>query len=607
MINTKNILEKKGIKELTFDVSKNYLSTLNTETLISSYILSCGQDVTVGGTTNQNTAHMLMSFNHKLLTQALIKFLFNGDGNKAIGTKKYCGLFEQSSLELQKKDPQKFIDDNKEVLVTIVKPGDEDRIIREMKQCNIYDDDNLDKITWDLNVIYRMYQERIIDSAKKAFKVIIKIALDSYIPDSLFRIVYSLDYESKTIKFTRPRYQRRTKEGGCKESFRDPISEIQIELVKYLDGLVHKAMDLNIVMTDEEENMLYGYLSYGPYDDLYKVIRPFYNKLTKEHTDRLEEIEKDAIDLHYEEKEKLDAISAENHRYRAQLDDLSICVTQMLDGIEDKHAVNLMRLVSHMKGTGFSKENASRMAISLIPKMYKKYIVDKADIKVCGYPILKDNGLEEGETYTFLAGQSDNGSILDFGKEMAYATGDFRIEVFNGKKYAVKDINIDIAGADFSKRTFILQSKSFNLDDIKIFLKEGENVRVDEVGHIYNNDMLLGNVAYIPKSEEKDKYFDRGNSIEDLLSVSGKVASVSITDLNENDEDDMKNVYIMFSLEDVENVEKECDVVIDESALFNNNIIKDEAAVDEIDESGLNFDDIDKMDDLDLEFDNQMK
>lgn len=553
------------------------VNLFNKDNIVSAFrVTTTSGNINVGSATNKCTTHIALSVTPTLGRKALMKTF--GLTMEEVGVGKYVGLAKVAAREM--KDIKKYCTDNKDVLVTLISQDMVDDLLEEMKNCDLNDAENVQKIFWDLNVIYRMYQELIIDAAKKAYKVVIKIMLEGYRPMSLQKFNHDFNYAEKTINISQS-----TKSMVGIELFQDPINEIQEDLADFVKELVTKAFEVEIEMSEEESNRLLGYLGYGPVADLIQTVKHGYAALTGQHQAILEEIRE--LDEDNEE-----AIAIENKRYSFGLERLKTLVEQLLDGYTDEDAASIMHLIACTDSNmNFNKKSGNQIAVSLMPEKYLSMILaNDAKVKVMGYQIAVDVKLEVGSVVEFSNGVSMDGAVLEFKNEIEYANGLFRIEEFKGKKYAVKDIEFKSKEADYSKRVFSVKQKSFkDIEVIKDSLKEGSTIIVDETGDVKTRDTRIASVKC-----EFGAECENGNTIETLLNVRGTVTYLNII------ESEDYGFTILFELSNVVELEEEedimPDIIEDETEIITEGTKEELAADDEIqDMLEENYDEIEEM------------
>lgn len=499
---------KKAVKE-------NYLTSFMKESMIESFIIStCRNDTNVGQVSNKCTTNIALSLMPALAKLALLRTfgITEDESNKG---QKYIGIVCKSSLDMD--NVEKYCTDNHKVLVTKVNKGLAEKAWKEMQTCDLSDYSNIKKIYWDLNVIYRMYQELTIDAAKKAYQVEIEALIEGFRPMSLQKFSHTFNWREKVCDIV-----PNTQHAKNVELFEDHIYDIQKQLVTLTTDFTNKSFEIEVTMSEEEKTRLLGYRGHGPIADLVQSVKHSYSALTGQHQEALEEIRNNE-DVFGEDEE---AIASENKRYKAAMNVLRVLALQLLDGVDDNNAASILQLIACTDSNGsFDKHSGNQIAVSLMPEKYLAMVLHNgAKVDVMGYKLAVDNKLEIGSEVEFVNGVSNNGSILEFKNEIEYATGLFRIEKFNGMKYAVKNLEFVSPNADYSKRVFSIKQNSYKeIETIKELMAEGSSIVVDEIGDIKSRDIRIAAV----KCEFGD-VCDMGNTISDLLNVRGIVSYLNI-------------------------------------------------------------------------------
>jgi hypothetical protein len=454
-----------------------------------------------------------------------------------------------------------------------------------MKSCDLNNPANVKKIIWDLTVIYRMYQELTIDAAKKCYVVDILIAVECVKPLSSQAISHVLQYsdedkleiksenyrpltkknERLTIYQTTP--EKNLADGTQREFFIDPINRVQQTLAEFLEELVDAAYNIKVEMPEVEVKRLLSYQGRGPVQDLIETVKYAYRTISIEYRETISEINR-------EENEDLYQRTKED--YKRGILSLKVLARQLLDGLDAKEAASIMQYIACANAEGFNQESTNQIAINLVTEEFLTMLVQtSAEVKVMGYKVLVnmkvDNNpeLKEGDVVKFFNGVTDNGSIIDFKKEIEYASGEFRIEKFNGSLYAVKDITFDIAKADFSKRVFCVKAtKGRNENDVNAIidkLKEGSQLVIRKDGSIRNHDELIAEVKH-----------EDGGAIAKLLGVTGTVSYLKVI------RTEQYPTMIMFELDDIEVLVPTTNEDIMPEIETNEVIIEETEAVEEI-------------------------
>lgn len=561
--------KREQIKERVIEFAKENI-------VICHKQMTASGNPSVGDVTNKNTTHLALSFCPNIASNALIKHFELSEAD--LGHSKYVGLVAKLASDME--DSKTFCTDDKKVLITLINNSMVDGLIEEMKSCDLRDPENVKKILWDLTVIFRMYQELTIDAAKKCYIVDILIAVECVKPMSLMPVKHYMPYadeDDKEIDFTKNRalttkndkitiYQatpeKKLKDGSKRILFVDPTSKVQKSLAMFLEELVAMAYEIEVEMPEAEVQRLLNYKGDGPVEDLTQTVKYAYRTISIEYRETISTINREENeDLYIRTKEE----------YKRGISSLQTLAKQLLADYSPEEAASIMQYVACANAEGFNQESTNQIAVNLLSAEFLTMIVNtSAEIKVMGYKVLHNMGIKEGDVVNFLHGVSDDGSILDFGKEIEYVTGEFRIEKFKGSLYAVKDIVFDIAKADFSKRVFCVKAvkgrTANEVDAIVDALKEGSQIVVRKDGSIRNHDALIAEVKH-----------EDGGAISKLLGVTGTVSYLKVV------ETEGYPTMIMFELENLEELESYTDEDI-MPEIETDEIVVTEDEIDDIDE-----------------------
>ena len=522
-------------------------------------------EANIGTISNDNSIIISLAVSTYLAKKALMK-TFKIDESE-VGTDKYVGIVAKEATSME--DLKKYCTDNEKVLISLVYAGIEDELIEEIKRCDLNDKDNLKKIYWDFNVVYRMYQEMQIDSAKKAINVEIKIIIEGYRPLSLQKYTHKFDYANKKIEITQKGVNTEddtaTRQDDC-ILFQDPINDIQEVCVQTIVTCSNEMFAAEVIMSDEESTRLQAYKGEGPVKDLMNNVKPGYAALTGQHQEILA-----ALRLYTDKDSNEESIKLENKRFTKALSVLKTLPLQLLDGYTDNEACSILQSIACTDSNGvFDRRSGSQLATSLLSEKYLSMILEnEAKVKVMGYKININNGLKIGDQVEFINGVCyDNGSLLHFKKEIGYANGIFRIEEFKGSLYAVKDLEFNSPKPDYSKRVFFVRKKSIKMEisEIEEMLQEGSVLVVDAYGDIKSRGMKVASVncAF-------DSVATNGNTINDLINVRGTVSYLNIV------ESKVYGPTIMFELSDVVELDEEEECIMSDVVESGNTIVVEDA------------------------------
>lgn len=552
----------------------------NASTIHRSFVkMTANGNPDVGSTTNAGLNCNLISLKPKAARKALMKiFNINEYEVRKNKGKEYVGL--QSKLA----DKLGYNTADKKVYVTNINESMVDDLMLEMKTCDLFDPENIRKIFKDVDAMYRMYQELIIDAAKKATIVKIKFALTNDRAMCLQKFAKSYDYDKNELKIEKffPEMY---------EFFNDDLNMMQSSVVNYIKDVITVIREAGKGMPETEANRLRSFMGIGPSEALVGIAKFAYSKIIAEHRKALENHYNSLSVLADDNNDKEDDIVKQKKKIRnARIDMLANFTRQLLVGFSDEEKASIVQFCAKTDKSGeLDVKSSNMMATSLLKEEYLTMITAQSEVKVCGYKLLKNKGLQVGDVVEFTNGISANGSLLDFKDELVFASGEFEIQEFSGALYATKPLEFKAPEVDMTKRLFCVRS-SKNKAAVNKAIKglsgdENKIITVDEFGKIKLDNIVIGEVK---TTDEKE--FDR------LLSVKGWVSHLMVV------EDKDYNTFIMFELSDVIQIERETEIEVDDSDLFNDEEVEvDDEEVEVEDSPDVEDDIIDEL--FDEEFD----
>lgn len=515
------------IKKSTTKVGKEvkFIEGLRKEIIMESFKTQfLTSNLSIGVISNGNST-IVSLFDHPEKAAKALKLAL---GLKTIGTKKYKGLqaivAERAGVE----------SDDVNVYCHFITEEVSIALIEEMKNANLRNKENVFNILFDLNIMYRMYQELTIDAAKKVYEVAVRVMLELYRPYSLQEMVLDYDYEAGTFSFAHKAVTGKVTNTSIRKiGFHDNLSQAQLELAKHLAETAATINEMDVTMSDEDFNKLNSYRGFGPVKDLNNTVKYAYGNFTAKYMAALQKAK-------LFEDEGME--TAARDAYRQEIQMLTILCRQLLDGYTAEQKATIMQTVAckDNKSGELNRNKASQLATSILTEEFLTSVLNNhAQVTQCGYKVLINGNLDEGDVVEFAFGMSEDGSLLDCQGEEHLACGEFEIIERNGKLMAVKDIEITVPEADYTKRVFAIKYNEKLADLAEELMVEGKKVIVDECGDIKVDGVKVGTV----KMEESKKK-KKGNRIEDLLGVTGTIEFVSI-----NSDDNSYNS--MFLLTDV--------------------------------------------------------
>lgn len=539
----------------------------------------------VGPTTNMGLNLNLLGLNPKVAMKALL--LKYGTELTGINSKKeYKGLVGKMAQEL------KIMTDGKDVLVRIIKDNEVQGLVNQLKACNIKDEDNVKNFFRDTDDMYRMYQEMIIDAAKKAFKVKIEFEITDFRPLCLQKYTKEFNYDESTFEFNKNTPDIVDKATGRKRTYyADQMHICQEARMEYTKEAVDLVRNLAVQMTEEEELRLLGYKGYGPVADMIELVKYAYGIFTKNYRNAITEYKKaNYVEVSADGKDiEDDVLAGHKAAYKSDNARITLLGRQLLDGLTEEEIASIAQLVSKTEGgDSINRKSSNQMAISLFTEEFLSMVRDTtSQIQVMGYKLLINKGLKVGDKVKFVNGASANGSLLDFQDEMAFATGEFDITEFDGTVYATQPLVFNAPKADFTKRIMFVKPKSYKkFETVKAAIKEDAKLAVNEYGEILIDGQTIAEVKF-----QEGQSDSKGRTMESLLSVKGWVSHVTI--IEEKD----RAPFLMFELSDIVEMEREVEVEFDDSDLDSTEELVDEA-LEELEDFDIEVEEDDMLDEI---------
>lgn len=174
-----------------------------------------------------------------------IKDIVNSNKMEVIGSKKYVSPLKVEKLNLDGAPINK---------VTVSKAMLED-VKKAINMADLYDPSNLIKISLDLDVVIRLYQETVIDAAKTGEFIKLDLLVNNYRDKSHLAFKSEIkrnDEGHNVVSITR-------EDGSEKKTYNDSVySEIQDEVIKEVEATVQSLIDVSIESdTKMEETVSY--------------------------------------------------------------------------------------------------------------------------------------------------------------------------------------------------------------------------------------------------------------------------------------------------------------------------------------------------------------
>jgi hypothetical protein len=462
----------------------------------------------VGQLTNANSSQVELMFD---LKEAYDTFT-NAFGSH---THEYKG-FETTTITI----------DGVECDLVIITKEDAAKVAEEIKHSK-YDEQSLIKILFDLNVIYRLYQEGTIDSAKTGEIIEICISLRKHCwAKSLARIKSSINNKNHVI------YDVVIPEGKEDIVFIDTMYSIKRDLMTSLKLTFDNAILPRTVEYNEEDISKFAAVKLtndkGLIESLSKL-KLYYNDITGNHRAIMNTIND----------EDEDSKRAEKEEYNRRIKSLTSMIRKMTSGLDPVDAVTILKYVSmsDRNSKGLRKDGGSAFASVVMPNEYVQMVMKLwGGNDFAGYEIINPKCVA-GDVINFNYGVSDAGII-----KSAY-TGELEIVDINGKLYAGRKISETMpVSKDTSMAVLRIKDSSFKgkvgqimteLENAKVTVntcmktingnklfeynlsKDGKVIcEIDTQGKVFNNTIngAIGEidcVTTITTKDENDKEYSR--------------------------------------------------------------------------------------------------
>lgn len=296
-----------------------------------------------------------------------------------------------------------------------------DQLIEEM-QSVLFSDDNLRKMLFDLNVIYRYYQESIIDAAKTGQKINVKIEIGKLTwALSLTQMHGDLNWDGSEFKV----YMDRSVEKK-EDTFQDTFYKVKGKLVKELKSVIEEEFcQAKQEFSIEELAMFQKYAGKANKDlvDSLFMLKLMYNDLVAGHIKRLES------SISEEDQD------ASKDEFKSEMAVLSAFARRLTEKFSPVERARVAKFASMISTAGIRADGGSQFAALALPEEYLMMLVqDFAEIDFAGQKLIANKGYVAGDMVEFKHGIAEQALVE------ANINGVFEIKEFNGSMYATKQI-----------------------------------------------------------------------------------------------------------------------------------------------------------------------
>lgn len=427
--------------------SMNKTFAFNTSNFIDPFIKEMlNGNKSIGDVTNTNEIQIALSRDPKKALQILRKAF--GEGSKDM----YIGLM-----------PAIHLIDGQEVDVYVVTPATIDQIIEEIKTVK-YTDANIKKIFADINMIFRFYQEKIIDAAKTGEEIEIKIEIGRLTwAMSLTKMVGGINWAGGEFIA-----ELDSSIHAKKDTFQDLFYKVKAKVLNELREVMNTHVctaEQSFSTTELAMFQQYAHASHkGLIDSMY-MLKLLYNDLVGGHTERMAGASEDEQnDYKSEFRADMEVLTAFARR-----------LTSKYSPVERARIAKYVSMVSLMNSNGkrvlnLRADGGSQFAALLLPEEYLLMInSDFAEVTFAGEPLLVGNTYKAGDMVAFTHGIAANDVVA------ADLNGVFEIKEFDGRLYATKEI-VDLVTIPEPEMVAPIKLKDSSIDG-----------RVDEVMSLLSN------------------------------------------------------------------------------------------------------------------------
>lgn len=424
-----------------------------------------------------------------------------------------------------------------------------EQLIQEMQSVE-FSDENLRKMLFDLNVIYRYYQETIIDAAKTGAKVDVAIEIGK------LTWAMSLTDMHGEIKWDEEKFHTYL-DGSIakkKDTFEDSFYKLKARFIMSLRSVIEQ----DIIPAEQKFNIeelarfqKYANKAHRSLVESLKMVKLLYNDLAAGHAKRMEDSESD------DEKED------SRKQFKEDISVLSAFARRLTEDFSPVERARIAKYSSMISSNGIRADGGSQFAALALQEEYLMMLIeDFAEIDFAGQELIANKVYKSGDMVAFTHGIAEHALVE------ADINGTFEIKEFNGKLYATQKIadmvtipsaenvapvklkQASIKGRerevveqlDAAKQVFVTANTSVvagkKVDDYAIYvINENDEIikvaDIDTQGGLYNQ-MVNGAKATISKiAHNKVRAYRKGNEVESVivmlkdLEISGDFKGVS--------------------------------------------------------------------------------
>jgi hypothetical protein len=380
---------------------------------------------------------------------------------KALGGRgKYESVFDQADH----KTIVKF--GNEDMVVYFASITDSEIVAQRIKDCDISTEENLDIIYRDIDILFRVFQESIIDADKKGEKVAVNFVLSKFKPLSLIgvennfnKFVSYLQEVRKNTKSVDSNEEHSQlafyrKDYGNAEVFEDVVSSLQDDMGCIFEEAFSTTLTeafSTACLSDAEMKVLnVAYDKFEVADDINQVVKKCFQAISMQNAKVLSRIsEQTAEGLDSRLAKEMVANAAAD--YKRKISYVSNLTNQLVEGLDVVTAGKVIMAASILEKDGkLNPMNTSSMPYTIGYVYSLAKTINEVGITKTGCQLVTGTArhTKAGDVLVFSNGiaTAENGkNVIAKGERI---TGEYTIHEEDGQFWAVQDFSVsDIEAA----------------------------------------------------------------------------------------------------------------------------------------------------------------
>lgn len=319
--------------------------------------------------------------------------------------------------------------DGQEVDVYVVTPMMIDQIIEEIKTVK-FTDANIKKIFFDLNIVYRFYQEKIIDAAKTGEQITVKVEIGRLTwAMSLTNMVGEVNWDKQVLTANLdPSIAKK------KDSFQDLFFKVKAKIMNEVQQVMNEVVCVAEQKFETHELAMFqefAHKSHRSLIDSMFMLKLLYNDVTGGYISRMEEANSQEAKNLYKEEYKADL---------AVLSAFARRLTADFSAVDRARIAKYVSMVSKQYSNGsptlsLRVDGGSQFAALILPEEYLLMIdAHFSEVKFAGEELIIGKTYKEGDIVSFKHGVAEHDVVA------ADLNGEYEIKELNGRLYATKMI-----------------------------------------------------------------------------------------------------------------------------------------------------------------------